>query len=132
MPGFLQILGLLHEKVWRKYDTVAYYVHLAALEYARRYASQNVFLTLKLKGMACIRTALKACHDIIFRRKHINNLALAFIAPLQTEQDINFAFFHIRSNVYSCYLCFLFSFDASTLPGMCCTFHICIMKNFLF
>ena len=34
MAALLQFLGFRHEKVWRQYDTIAYDIHLVALEYA--------------------------------------------------------------------------------------------------
>ena len=36
-------------------------------------------------GMTGVRTALKANHNIGFRRKHIGNLTLALVAPVRTD-----------------------------------------------
>ena len=95
VSALLKILGLLHEEVRGEHYAIADDVNLTSLENARRDAAEYILLAFKLKCVACIRTALKTCDHIILRGEDVNNLALTFVAPLQSEQDVNFSFVHI-------------------------------------
>ena len=106
MTALLQVLSLLHEEVWSQNDTITNNVHLTALENTRRDRAKNVFLSLKLQCMSCIRTTLKASYHIILRGQHVNHLTFTFIAPLKTQQDIYFTCVHFINSY----------FDFSTLP----------------
>ena len=105
VSALLKILGLLHEEVGSEHYAIADDVNLTSLENARRDAAEYILLALKLESVACIRTALETCDHIILRGEDINNLALTFVAPLQSEQDVNFSFVHI-------FPCFSFSVPA--------------------
>ncbi len=95
VSAFLQFLGFGHEQVGGKHHTVAYDIHLASLEYSGRYAAENIFFSFKLQSVPGIRSTLKTCHYIIIRCKHVNDFSFSFIAPLQSEQDIDFTCTHI-------------------------------------
>ena len=84
MPGLFQIHGFIHEKVWRKHNTIPYYINLSTLEYTGGDAPEYIFLTFKLKSVSSIRPSLETCYDIIFRSKNIHYFAFALVAPLQT------------------------------------------------
>jgi hypothetical protein len=43
---------------------------------------ENVFDTIELEGMTCIRSSLKTSYNIVFGCKYIDDLAFTFIAPL--------------------------------------------------
>ena len=94
MTTGLERLGLLHEKVGSQDDTITYDIGLTPLEDARGYRAKHILLTFELQCMSRIRTTLETSHHIILRGEHINNLTFSFVAPLQTQQDINFTLIH--------------------------------------
>ena len=85
-----QFLSLFHEEQWVEHHAVADDVQLAALENARWDAAQHVFLTVELQRVAGVRTALKACHNVVARGQYIDHLAFALVAPLEAEEYIYF------------------------------------------
>ena len=46
---------------------------------------EHVADAVELQRVAGVGTALEAGHHIVFRGYHVHNLALALVAPLQTE-----------------------------------------------
>ena len=103
VSALLQRLGLVHEEVGSQHHTIAYNVHLVTLEDARRDAAQHIFLPLKLQCVPGIGASLESGYNIIAGSEHVNYLSLAFVAPLQTQQDVNLSFVH-----HSCYYLLLF------------------------
>ena len=106
VQAFLQLVtaGLqshcfFHKEVWRQYDTIADNVHLATLENTRWDAAKNIFLSFELQSVTSIRSTLEAGYHIILRGQHIDHLTFSFIAPLKTQQDINFSLIHL----FMCY-----------------------------
>ena len=90
----LQGLCLVHEEVRGKDHTVANDVDLATLENARGHRAQHVLLTLELQRVTSIRTTLETGYHIILRGQHVDHLTFSFIAPLQSQQNVNFSFVH--------------------------------------
>ena len=45
---------------------------------------QHMLHAIELEGVAGIGTTLETGHHIIVRSEHVDNLTLAFIAPLET------------------------------------------------
>ena len=90
-----QCLGLLLEEDRVEHHAVANHVDLIALKYTRRDRTQHVLLPVELQCMPGIGATLKAGHDLIMGGQHIDHLAFSFVAPLQTENDIDF--FHLFS-----------------------------------
>ena len=94
-PAAGQCLGLLLEEDRVEHHAVANHVDLIALKYTRRDRTQHVLLPVELQCMPGIGATLKAGHDLIMGGQHIDHLAFSFVAPLQTENDIDF--FHLFS-----------------------------------
>ena len=84
MSGCFQRLGLSLEEGGIQHHAVTYYINLVALEYARGDGAKHILLSGKLKRMSGIGTALEAGHHVISGGQHIDNLAFAFVAPLQS------------------------------------------------
>ena len=76
-------------------------VHLSTLEDTRGNTAQDIFLPLELQCVTGIWTALETGNHIITRGQHIDHLSFSFIAPLQSEQDVNFTFVHFFMIFYS-------------------------------
>ena len=91
----LQCLGLFHEQVGSQHHAIADDVYLTALEDTGRNRTQHILLTFELQGVACIGTALKTSYHIILWGQHVNHLSFTFVAPLQTQQDVNFSLIHL-------------------------------------
>jgi hypothetical protein len=51
---------------------------------------QDVFVAVEFQGMTSVRATLKAGNDIITGSEIVSNLPFRFVAPLQTEDNINF------------------------------------------
>ncbi len=49
-----------------------------------------MFVAVELKGMSGVGTALETSHYIVFGGEDIDNLAFAFVAPLQAKKNIGF------------------------------------------
>ena len=110
MAGLLKALGLIHKQVGGEHDTIADNVHLAPLENAGGNGAEHVFLTIKLQGVSRVRAALEARHGVVAWCEDINYLSLAFIAPLETQEDVNFTCFHrCFYLIFSCFPVFFFS-----------------------
>ncbi len=68
---------------------------------------KHMFYVVEFQSVPGIGTPLESSHDIIFGRENIYNLTFPFVAPLQTEQYINF-----------CHLSYpLKSFDGTLRPS---------------
>ena len=98
MAAGRQRLGLLAEQDGVQHHAVADDVGLASLEDARRYRTQDVFLTAEFQRMTRIGTALETCYDLIAGSQHVHDLSLALVPPLQAEDYIYF-FHRIRLKV---------------------------------
>jgi hypothetical protein len=59
-------------------------------ENTRRNSMQDVFITAELQGVTGIWASLKAGNHIVTGSEIVNNFAFPFVAPLQTEDNINF------------------------------------------
>ena len=84
-PAF-DLLKLLHEVKRVHDDAVADYAVLAVVQNARGHEVENVFLVPDNDGMARVRAALEADYDVRLFRQEVDNLALAFIAPLGANE----------------------------------------------
>ena len=47
-----------------------------------------MFLTVELKSVAGVGTALEAGHDVVAGREHVHYLAFSLVAPLQAEKHV--------------------------------------------
>src|SRR5574344_512190 len=121
MTTCLQCLCLVHKKVGSKNDTIADDINLATLENTRGNAAQNIFLTFEFQCVTCIWATLETCNHIITRGQYIDHFSFSFIAPLQTEQDVNFTFVHF--SVFFYFVSFLFSFGESIGLDTYCIHH---------
>ena len=65
-------------------------VDLAVLEYSRWNRAEHIFLAFKFKSMSGVWASLEPCHYVVARSQHVNHFAFTFIAPLQSEKNINF------------------------------------------
>ena len=79
-------LGLEQGRV--KHHAVTDDIYLVALENPGRNGTQHKLVVFKLQRMSCIRAALKTANQFIFRCQNIDNLAFAFISPLEPKQYI--------------------------------------------
>ena len=94
MTTSLQRFGFVHKQVGSQHHAITDDVDLTALEDTRGYRAQHILLALELECMASVRTALETGYHIILRGQHVDHLTFSFVAPLQTEQDINFTLIH--------------------------------------
>ena len=94
MAALFQRLGLFHEEVGSQHHTIADDVHLAPLKDAGGNGAQYILLPLKLKRVTSIRTALKTSHYVILWGQHVDHLSFTFVAPLESQQDVNLSFVH--------------------------------------
>ena len=92
-----QLLGLGPEQDGIDDHTVADDIGLATLENPRRNRAQDVLLTVELKRMAGIGTALETRYDLVAGRQYIHDLALALVAPLQTEDHVDFFHYELMT-----------------------------------
>ena len=92
-----QLLGLGPEQNGIDDHTVADDIGLATLENPRRNRAQDVLLTVELKRMAGIGTALETRYDLVAGRQYIHDLALALVAPLQTEDHVDFFHYELMT-----------------------------------
>ena len=84
-PAF-DLLKFLHEIERIHHNAVADHAMLAVVQDTRGNEVENVFLVSDDDGMARVRAALEADNDIRFLGQEVNNLALAFIAPLGANE----------------------------------------------
>ena len=108
VPALFQCFCLIHEEVGSQHHAVADDIYLVALEDARGNAAQHIFLSLEFQCVPCVGAALETGHHVIAGSEHVDYLSLAFIAPLQSQQDVNLSFVHH----FCCYLLFY----------VCCSF----------
>ena len=80
-----QPLDFLDEADRIDHHTVADDADLILAQDARRNQVQDVFLPFDVDRVAGVVAALRADHHIRLFGQHVNNLALAFIAPLGTD-----------------------------------------------
>ena len=85
-----QRFGLFTEKDGVEHHPVTDDIGLTSLKDTRRDRAEYVFFAVELQRMPCIGTALKACHDFVGGGQYVDDLAFAFVAPLQTQDDIDF------------------------------------------
>ena len=95
MAALFQCLGFVHEEVGSQHHTIADDIDLTTLKDTRGDRAQHVLLAFELQRVAGIGTALKTGNNIILRGQHIDHLAFSFIAPLQSQQDVNFTLIHL-------------------------------------
>ena len=95
MAALFQCLGFIHEEIGSQHHTIANDIDLTSLEDTRGDRAQHVLLAFELQRVAGIRTALKTGNNIILRGQHVDHLTFTFIAPLQSQQDINFTLIHL-------------------------------------
>ena len=69
------------------HDAVADHANLAVVENAAGNEAKHALLAFRDDGMAGIRSALVAYDEIRLVGKNVDNLALAFISPLGTDQN---------------------------------------------
>ena len=72
----------------------ANHVDLSSLEDAGRDGTQHIFLTVELQRVTSVGTALESCYHIVARGQHVDHLAFSFIAPLESQQNVNLSFVH--------------------------------------
>ena len=84
-PAF-DLFKLFHEVKRVHYDAVADHAVLAVMQDTRGNEVENVFLVSDDYGVARVRAALEADYDIRLFRQEVDNLALAFIAPLGANE----------------------------------------------
>ena len=104
----LQRLGLIHKEIGSEHHSITDDVNLSALENTRGDTAKHILLSLEFESVTSIRSALESCNNIITRGQYIDHLSFSFIAPLQSEQDVNFSFVH-------CFVFFLFCFLSEVL-----------------
>ena len=82
-----QSFDLAHQRYRIDNHAVADDATLAAPQNSRRNEMQNIFRPAMNHGMAGVVPALAAHDDVRVRREHVDDLALAFIAPLRADQN---------------------------------------------
>ena len=85
-----QLLGLGPEEDGVDDHAVTDDVGFAALEDTRRDGAEHVFFAAELQRMAGIGAALEARHHLVAGRQYIHDLAFALVAPLQSEDHVDF------------------------------------------
>ena len=82
----LDLLELLHEVERIHHDAVAYDAVLAFVQDSGRHEVQNVLLVADHHGVARVRAALEPHDYIRLLGEEVDDLALAFIAPLGANE----------------------------------------------
>ena len=77
-------LGFSLEQRRVEHYSVAYDVHLVALENSRRNRAQNIFFTIEFERVPCIGSALETSYHIVFGGEHVNNFTFSLVAPLKS------------------------------------------------
>ena len=95
VAGGFQLAGFLHEEVGRDDAAVANDVELALVEDSAGNAAEHELLSLEDDGVSGVRTACKACNNVVPGCEHVHHLAFSFVAEDDAEQGIYFTFFHI-------------------------------------
>ena len=93
-----QRLDLLTENARLDEHAVADEVDFLLVEDAAGNDVQHMLRAVEFKSMAGIGAALEAGHNVVARRQHVDNLAFAFVAPLEAQQY-----------VYLCHIYFIFN-----------------------
>src|SRR3954452_32989 len=83
----LQTIDFLDESVRIDHDTIANYRQLSRSHHARRQERQFVSNSADDQSMASIMSALKADHDVGLLGQPIDDLALALVSPLGSNDD---------------------------------------------
>ena len=108
----LQRLSLVHEEIGSKYHTVTDNVHLSTLENTRGDGTKHVLLAFELQRMSGIGASLEAGYNVILWGQNVDHLSFTFIAPLQSEQDVNLTLIHL-------FLLFDFNFFVAFFIRVC-------------
>ena len=80
-----QTLDLAEQRDGVDNNTVSNYTNLAAAQYPRRDQVENVFHTTMKHRVTGVIAALTSNDDVSLCGKHIDNLTLAFVAPLRSD-----------------------------------------------
>jgi hypothetical protein len=83
---------------------------------------KHIAFVVEMERVTRIGTALEAGDNIVAGCKHINNLAFAFVAPLQTENYINL--FHNKVLEKSTYKGTPFDLDFQTVLHLLSNFAV--------
>ena len=94
VAALLQCFCLVHEEVGSQHHAIADDVHLTALEDARGDRAQHVLLAFELQRVTGVGTTLEASHYVILRGQHVDHLTFSFVAPLESQQNVNLSFVH--------------------------------------
>ena len=87
---FLDLGNLVHQN-HRVYDhAIADDVRRPVAENAGRHRMEDKTLAGEMNGMAGIRSALETGNHVIVRSQHIDDLAFALVAPLHSQNHVNF------------------------------------------
>ena len=78
-----------------QHNAIADQAGLALVQDTGRDKVQDGLLTLNLEGVAGVVAALEAHDDLTCGTEHINDLALAFVAPLRPDDD------RVRHNLFA-------------------------------
>lgn len=80
----LEFAGLLGEEYGVEHDARTDDVDLAVLEDAGGNRAEDEFLSVELKGVSGVGTALETCDYVVAGSQDIDNFAFAFVTPLET------------------------------------------------
>ena len=89
VPERLDLTDLVHQRLRVDHDPVADHAGRALVEDARRDQVEHERLIAPLDGVAGVRAALVAGDDVHGRREEVDDLPLAFVAPLGADDDGN-------------------------------------------
>jgi len=85
-PG-CKVIHLFKKDVRVEHNTIADEADFVFVQYAGRDKVEDGFLALYLDGVTSVVAALKADDNAALGAQHINNLALALVAPLGADDD---------------------------------------------
>src|SRR4051812_33202963 len=97
-----QAVHFLHKCERVQYHAIADNALATLAQYAAWDQLQDKLLSLDDHGVSGIVSAGIASHYVIGLREHVNDLALALIAPLRADNDCGIAFFHKVVSLRSC------------------------------
>ena len=80
----LELLGLATEKHRVENDTITYHIGYGSLgEHARGNGAEHMLVSVEFECVSGVGAALETGYHIVLGSEDIDNLALAFVAPLQ-------------------------------------------------
>ena len=85
MAAALEVRDFAEQRDRIDHQPVADYASLAGMERAGRHESQNKFLSADHQRVRCVVSALEADDHVGVGREHIDDFALALIAPLRAD-----------------------------------------------